>query len=520
MDLNPQSVSRDAGHLRLLYGPIVFVKALNTLFRKCEDSFGEVDSLKESNITEEQSFQCFVNKLAQVCDSSRGGVTVTAVAILRSTDGPVYVLGSNRRDPQQLEQIKQSFVDLLNLIASKADNISEKALRKQVLWHILESVIDRVQLYLNNIIINLDKCIDECTTNEVEAQAVKKVLKQLQEKATFPRDTRSDDNAKSKFFSDCETLIKAMYAYKGTPFEEVLDKRAKEETLVGPRHWSDLRHYLGRLRSYRQAAETIVKGQKLWPKLFQNFKVYAIVSSDKMCKPLQKSNPQMTASEIINNMGLDQEQAQHYQQRAQNLQYMGLDKEIQRLIAQDTFRPIVHAEMLLYGRIQQANADPEKLYWNNWKYIGSSKPTCQLCSYYFEAKDVQVRATHHAIYQSWRLPDLRGQANIDEHVAELTHMVEKVKDEVRRMLDEKRSLGKSARNSSTGSVITGLVTLTSALNIKAGLPNHPGAFATAHNALHEDHNDHGSMVGQYEGSRDGTDEEDDDNYGGVGTDIE
>lgn len=152
---------------RLFYEPIVLEKALGDVNKKIRGGSSQSGSVPaDSLITDEQWFHCFENKLAQVCDNERGGNTVTSVAIVRCSGCPLFVLGSNqRKKPQRLEM--ENFVTgLLNLIGKNPDQLQLKALRRKVLWRILEFGIKRVDLYLKYLGLSLDQCIDDCQTQD------------------------------------------------------------------------------------------------------------------------------------------------------------------------------------------------------------------------------------------------------------------------------------------------------------------------------------------------------------------
>ena len=97
-------------------------------------------------------------------------------------------------------------------------------------------------------------------------------------------------------------------------------------------------------------------------------------------------------------------QQEKYRAHAQALQMVaGLDQVLQRQAKK--LAPIVHAEILLLESIESTH--PSKFF-NGFKYIGCSKPTCRLCCYYFSVhpSDVEVRPTHRNLYPSWRTPDV------------------------------------------------------------------------------------------------------------------
>ena len=108
------------------------------------------------------STEIFLGKLAQICDSKRGGETITAVVCLKGRDGPEYILGSNARQGSDSSNCVSYLTDLLNYVIMNPDALQDKALRKQVLWRILEFNIGRVGLYLKALFETLERCIDNC----------------------------------------------------------------------------------------------------------------------------------------------------------------------------------------------------------------------------------------------------------------------------------------------------------------------------------------------------------------------
>ncbi|KAK6066269.1 hypothetical protein SCUP234_12151 [Seiridium cupressi] len=397
----------------------------------------------DSLITDEDCFHSFVNKLAQVCDSEHGGDTVTAAAVLEDANGPVIVLGSNQRGQKELKMLKGFAERLLNMISNNSNPLrknEKKALTKRVLWMILEFGIKRVELYLRQLAHHVDECIKHC--GKTKAAGLEEELEKLRILVNFPRDIVTSSNSKNKFFSDCETLVKAIVANKGTSFDRDLEKLAMDKDSSISEPWRELRHYCGRLLSYRQAAETLITANERWPEIFSDVKVVAIRSSTRLPRPLCGD---LTGADVIKNMGPGGEESEQYLRQAEELQKFQLDQHIRDLITKPSFRPIVHAEMLIHSRLQHLPGSQDDLYWNGWKYIGSSKPTCRLCSYYFEAYDVAVRATHKNIYHNWRLPDLPQLAS-DNAVTEqrqlLAKVTQHVRDDLVQILFEKRFVGK------------------------------------------------------------------------------
>lgn len=160
-------VSDDPEATELLYQPMVLENALNRAFDHYREDHEEplatpMDSLPSSL----QIFRCFVNKLALVCDSDRGGRTVTAIAIIQGRDCAVYVLASNYRAVSEQREVKEFLTKLLHFINQNPLELERKALTKKVLWRMILFNKERVKAYLKNLPRYLHECIADCQRRE------------------------------------------------------------------------------------------------------------------------------------------------------------------------------------------------------------------------------------------------------------------------------------------------------------------------------------------------------------------
>lgn len=150
--------------LQCMYKHILLDKGLDNACKRFTGGFEQVDAVRpETIISDEQFFRYFVNKLAQVCDSERGGATVTALSVLQTVDNVIiFCLGSNSRTGEKLQRTKDFLSDLLRFIGLHPTEMNNKSLKKQVLWKILEFGVLRVVVYLNQINKSLECCIANC----------------------------------------------------------------------------------------------------------------------------------------------------------------------------------------------------------------------------------------------------------------------------------------------------------------------------------------------------------------------
>ncbi len=111
-----------------------------------------------------ESYKCFVNKLGQICDSVKGGKTVTSFAVLRP--GIVeYWFASNQRTADELEDVKEYMSDLLRTVGEIPDDKLNTATRNSDIFsQILQKVVvfnrKRIEIYVRQLADELEYCVD------------------------------------------------------------------------------------------------------------------------------------------------------------------------------------------------------------------------------------------------------------------------------------------------------------------------------------------------------------------------
>ncbi len=176
-------------------------------------------------------------------------------------------------------------------------------------------------------------------------------------------------------------------------------------------YWAEANHAAGRLVSYQYAVESLTVAHHIWANtdLFVNFDVGFLRSSAAHPNPV-KDSPlhNRKAENIIGKMVSNPRDREVYKVHAQDMQAYDLDDKIADQW-RTTMVPRVHGEMLILDWLQRTPGGTRAhRFFRGWRYIGSSKPTCRLCRYYFDnvAPEVQTRPTHNNIYYNWRMPDI------------------------------------------------------------------------------------------------------------------
>jgi hypothetical protein len=214
----------------------------------------------------------------------------------------------------------------------------------------------------------------------------------------------------------------------------VITERALQDRIAGFRSmecWSDLLHTISRILAYLQSTKFLLLAKEKWPSLFQNPLVSFISSSGTINKPFR--NNSLTAAGIVGRMTRKEKMIRIFRDFVQTLQAFDLDLRIKSEYEKDSFKPIVHSEILLHNWISNQGGIISSRFFNDWIYIGSSKPTCKLCDYYFQEHPSRVehRASHGNLYPSWRVPDVfpyQGQESLDAR----QNMVDRVLQRVRK----------------------------------------------------------------------------------------
>jgi hypothetical protein len=170
--------------------------------------------------------------------------------------------------------------------------------------------------------------------------------------------------------------------------------------------WSEFQHSMSRILAYPDSVRLLRKARRIWPELFERYEILAVPSSSPIPKPGRRKS--QTAEGIVGRMTSNRKEIDIFRNFVNTLQSFNLDDRIQHQWRKPSFRPIVHAEVVLLNWLENNGGVESRRFFNNCAYIGSSKPTCRLCHYYFEAHGSGVghRPSHGNLYINWRVPDV------------------------------------------------------------------------------------------------------------------
>ncbi|KAM0321438.1 hypothetical protein ACHAQA_010114 [Verticillium albo-atrum] len=156
----------------------------------------------------------------------------------------------------------------------------------------------------------------------------------------------SAENARNKFLRACETLIEAIQFTRESSFRMTMEVRTRDSNADISRAWCDLRHYFGRLHSYRQAAECIYKASKDWPEMFKGFTVSFLLSGrlPKLSLPKPRPGSAQVIQMAFPDMNMDE-----YRHHLETLRRFELDENILKKLPQKSMKRVVHCEVLLHN---------------------------------------------------------------------------------------------------------------------------------------------------------------------------
>jgi hypothetical protein len=392
---------------RRLYEPIILYKALAEITQ--EEGALRQTEVTNSSETEEQKYHRFLHSIASVCDREKRGKTVTSVTILDGEDKFTYVFGCNKVFDKDLHDTRDFLSSLLKKLLgfSSLSSAEQTSVRNEILEMILAFNSPRIKCYLDTLKKNIGQCLEYCqrsaTENDTEVGRGLATLNIAIEHTTF------GDVTDAQYLSLFSSVLKALKSFLTSRTTSYIENNATNGRIRDGKSfecWSELRHAISRLQSYKKTVQCLIDSEGAWPELFQEFAVVPIQSTKPDPNPLGKKSE--AAHGIIGRMCSDGASIERYRGLARSLEWISLDDRIMTQCTRSSFKPYVHSEVLV---LEWVMARPNATFFHDWKYIGSSKGACQLCRYYFDAagqhNNIKTRPSHGNLYVNWRFPDIR-----------------------------------------------------------------------------------------------------------------
>ncbi|KAH8887336.1 hypothetical protein GQ53DRAFT_617315, partial [Thozetella sp. PMI_491] len=342
----------------------------------------------------EDQFHQLVCKVALICQDAPHGDTVSSCVVLEHEGDALYVFASNNRSPQELEKTKIHLISLLQMFQTiPEDKKAINELRDHALHKVVGIQICRIRSYLRALVEHLPNCIRSCE-NDTDLDG-----------ESQPDNLKMHSRSCLLIFGN---FIKSLESFTQEEIQLMIRPRlTREENLMNYGDWYEIVHIIARLLAYPVAIDTFLVARKTWPALFVSFRVDYIPSSKPMKQPL-KDTP-WTVERIVNKVALNPTLRQQIKNAIGTLNKFQLDKEIALKWRNASFSPVVHSETLLLSWLErtEGGTHPERFF-GRYKFIGTSKPLCRLCSLYVDEQgtDVKFQRSHRNLYLNWRAPDV------------------------------------------------------------------------------------------------------------------
>ncbi|KAG8351077.1 hypothetical protein FVEN_g10748 [Fusarium venenatum] len=430
---------------RRLYEPIVLYKALTEITHE-EGALRQTEA-PDSPATEEKKYHHFLHSIASVCDRKKRGTTVTSVTILDGEDKFTYAFGCNQVFGKDLHDTKEFLTSLLKRLSSfhLLSNAELTSVRNEIFEMILGFNSPRIKCYLDTLQKSIAECLLYCQRSDTQPDT--EVSKGLGNLSIAIEQTTFSETTNTQYLSSFTSVLKALKAFLTSRTKHYIETSATAGRIRDGRSfecWSELRHAISRLRSYKKTVQCLIDSEEAWPELFQEFVVVPIESTKPDSNPLGRKSE--TAHGIIGRLCSDQASIERYRGLASSLELFSLDDRIKTQCTRTTFKPYVHSEVLV---LEWVMTRPDVTFFHDWKYIGSSKGACQLCRYYFDAvgqhNDIKTRSSHGNLYVNWRFPDIRepemsfGKTRRQKI---LNSMMDRIREDAFSILVDKSSMGK------------------------------------------------------------------------------
>ncbi|KAK1777175.1 hypothetical protein QBC45DRAFT_452615 [Copromyces sp. CBS 386.78] len=413
IDLAPKILHR-------FYEPIMLLEALRESVREqlsipSQSTRVEVEDPK-------QLYQAFVYKLAHLCDREKGGKTVTSIMILDTSDVLAgeqkftYVFGVNQATPQHLDRTASFLRTVLKKVALAppvTDTEGRAAAERELREIVVRFNRPRVRAYLNSLRDAAIVCLDRCKGQDKEED--EEVIKVLSDLAYSEDFVVRDMTPEAEYDQKCKTVFRKLAnilsskRLNNTLFARAAAGRAAIEGYTSMACWSELVHTALRIVAYRASVHYCFLARDKWPQLFPSEpSIRRIPSGDLRDAPRRKKSQK--AESIVGRMTSNEKVMTIFKRFVEDLQILHLDHRLEQAYVNNT--PLaVHSEVLLHHWLLTDHGKGDispNMFFNSWPYIGSSKPTCKLCKYYFEESrsGVEHRASHGNLYPKWRLPDV------------------------------------------------------------------------------------------------------------------
>ncbi|KAK0644662.1 hypothetical protein B0T16DRAFT_448241 [Cercophora newfieldiana] len=440
---SPTGIPLGAKLTTRFYLLLILHESLKKIFKKAEAL-----RMPDIETVPTDVFKTFVNKLAHICDSAKGGEKATAFVVMQL--GTIrYYFTSNKRDKEDYQRTSLYVTGILKSLGQATDdevrsqdgNDGSLPIFSDILRRIIGFNQSRITGYIGRMSEKIDACIDSAQQDpSPEGRTVFRSLKLLRPLLQFLEDW---SGTLEEFVDRSYRVIHTINQIYTPTLKEFLRQRTQNITdREAP--WVAVHHSIGRLLSYHYAVKILLAARRDCPQLFVDFEVHWFPSSEARRVSIPRGK-KLNAAFIIGKMTNDAKEIAMHRSFVRDIENSGfpLNSTIHSKACDPYFLPYVHAEVNLLDNILRLQnpspspSDPDGIseipqFFLDNRYIGTSKPTCRLCELTFthHPSGIQAREGHRGLYPDWRMPDVFTTQAAEERQKILNHIIPLVRDEV------------------------------------------------------------------------------------------
>jgi len=215
-------------------------------------------------------------------------------------------------------------------------------------------------------------------------------------------------------------------------------------------HWHEIRHYIGRLRSWPRSAELLVRVARRHPFLVSGFICQIVPTPSPMRSPSPDEKTNLNS--VLRGM-LGKSESERYEKLQGILKCMrhfDIEAYFKEQYADKNFNPRIHSELRILEHFYAGGRE----FVNNDRYTGCSKPPCYCCDLYirYHPGRFENRACHGNLWTKWALPmDIRNDPASSMHAKKiLDNMIEQVRRDLLHQIESKQPQRRKWPDSTTG----------------------------------------------------------------------
>lgn len=336
----------------------------------------------------------FLDDLCFLCDTRRGGLTTTSIAVEQKPNKAIFWLSMNSGDLERTKKILEGILDTVRQSARKQENLTSNAVHD-----IFTKGVNRSPQRVANYASRLSSVL--ATTKRSQSTLECKFLHFLDRCLDYAKSTAGSHVAA---VSECILRLRedhlAMCREAYSLSNVTAPKQFSQPRSAFPRQYNEVyraRHYIGRLSYWRKAARNVVSLGAKYLRVLENYEVSVIF-------PLETATSTHWALENEFDVLVGRVLPNFREQPI----FLHISENLRRasrstgMFKTQQINPRPHAEAVMLDYFFTKGLD----FAMEDKYVACSKPSCYCCKLFFDNHPLQaVTGRHHGnLWIQWALP--------------------------------------------------------------------------------------------------------------------